>query len=181
MEPTQDAFSIMGHYLTEAATELFDSYGMIVHPLPDQIPSATGTPTNQSIVAVIGYAGEKVRGALVLMATRSAVESWLAALGENVESTDVFDTVGEFSNMLLGRLKARLSPQGFPILLSTPTTASGDGLRLSKPPGASSWQAFEGSGWRLDVRIDATFEPGFVLQESRQETTAMDAGDTLLF
>ncbi|HEY4011826.1 MAG TPA: chemotaxis protein CheX [Polyangiaceae bacterium] len=176
-----DAFSIMGRYLTEAATELFDSYGMSVRRLPDQTRVAPGATPDQSIVAVIGYAGDKVRGALVLVATRSAVESWLDALGENPQNTDLFDTVGEFSNMMLGRLKARLSPQGFPILLSTPTTASGDALRLSKPPGPSSWLAFGGSGWRLDVRIDATFEPGVVLQESDVPSTGVESGEMLLF
>jgi hypothetical protein len=176
-----DPFSIMDRHLTEAATDLFGSYGLDVRRLTDHGPGGQGLATDQTIVAVIGYAAEKVRGALVLVAQRSAVETWLAAIGETPDTTDVFDTVGEFSNMLLGRLKARLSTQGFPILLSTPTTASGGGLRLSNPPGPSSWMAFQGSGWRLDVRLDATFDPGFVLQPSSERTAAVEAGDAILF
>ena len=177
----KDPFSLMDRQLTEAAADLFGSYGLDVHRLPEHGPRPPGLPTDQSIVAVIGYAGEKVRGALVLVAQRATVERWLTAIGEPPETTDAFDTVGEFSNMLLGRLKARLSPQGFPILLSTPTTATGGGLRLSNPSGPSSWIAFQGSDWRLDVRLDATFEPGFALQHASERTTGADAGDTILF
>lgn len=176
-----DALSIIDRHLGEAATDLFGSYGMSLQRLPGQSRGAPSSPVDQSIVAVIGYAGEKVRGALVLVAARTTVERWLTAIGESPETTDVFDTVGEFSNMLLGRLKARLSPRGFPILISTPTTASGGELRLSTPPGPSSWLAFEGPDWRLDVRIDATFDPGFVLQEPADPGEAANAGDLLLF
>jgi CheY-specific phosphatase CheX len=177
--PPDDPFALMDRQLAAATADLFGSYGLTVQRLPDHARGGLSS-IEQSIVAIIGYAGEKVRGALVLVAARSTVERWLVAMGENTATTDVFDTVGEFSNMLLGRLKARLSPQGFPILLSTPTTASGSGLRLSNPPGPSSWLAFEGADWRLDVRMDATFDAGFVLQESADRSAAVDAGDMLL-
>jgi CheY-specific phosphatase CheX len=175
-----EAFATMERQLTEAAVDLFASYGMVVRRLPTTAEGAP-MPTDESVMAVIGYAGEKVRGALVLTTRRPAIETWLAALGEADENADVCDALGEFSNMLLGRLKGRLLPEGFPILLSTPTTASGGGLRLSNPVRPSAWLAFEGPNWRLDVRLDATFEEGFVLQPSDGRQAAADAGDMLLF
>jgi CheY-specific phosphatase CheX len=176
-----DAFATMDRHLAEAAVELFASYGMVVRRLPTIAEVAPGT-TDESVMAVIGYAGDKVRGALVLTTRRPAIETWLAALGEAVENADVCDALGEFSNMLLGRLKGRLLPEGFPILLSTPTTALGGGLRLSNPVRPSVWLAFEGPpSWRLDVRLDATFEEGFALQPSDGRQGGAEAGDMLLF
>jgi CheY-specific phosphatase CheX len=173
------AFENMDRHLAAAAVDLFASYGVAVRRL-SETAERQPIPGDHTIMAMIGFAGAKIRGALVLTASRSAVESWLAALGEP-DGTDVCDTLGEFSNMLLGRLKARLLPEGFPILLSTPTTASGGGLRLSTPVRPSAWLAFEGPSWRLDVRIDATFEEGFDLQAAEGREAAADAGEMLLF
>jgi len=179
-QSTVNAFATMDRHLTEAAVELFASYGMMVRRLPT-LAEIAPKPTDESVMAVIGYAGVKVRGALVMTTGRPAIETWLAALGEGGENADVCDALGEFSNMLLGRLKGRLLPEGFPILLSTPTTASGGGLRLSNPVRPSTWIAFQGADWRLDVRLDATFEEGFALQPSDERQGAADAGDMLLF
>lgn len=125
----------------------------------------------------IGYVGNGVKGVLILAATRAAAEAWTSAAG-GLEC-DLVDTVGEFSNMLLGRLKGRLLREGIAISLATPMTVVGDGLRISIAPGASSWQFFEGPGWRLGTRLDAAFEPGF----RRQTVPAApaEAGDAILF
>ena len=174
------AFETMDRHLTAAAVELFASYGVSVQRLSDTGERAPMSD-KQTVMAMIGFAGDKIRGALVLTASRSAVENWLAVLGEAEGSADVCDALGEFSNMLLGRLKARLLPEGFPILLSTPTSASGGGLRLATPAGPSAWLAFEGPTWRFDVRIDATFEEGFALQASEDREAPAEAGEMLLF
>ncbi|HZU83917.1 MAG TPA: chemotaxis protein CheX [Polyangiaceae bacterium] len=175
-----EAFTTMERHLSEATIDMFGSYGMAVRRSP---PPADGAPSfdEHSLMAVIGYAGEKVRGALVMVTSSAAIRSWLAALGGLDENTDLYDTLGEFSNMLLGRLKSRLLPEGFPILLSTPTTASGGALHVSKPLWPSTLLAFDGPGWRLDVRVDATFEDGFELQAREAREVPAAAGDMMLF
>jgi CheY-specific phosphatase CheX len=174
----QEAFTTMERHLVAATIELFDSYGVPVQHTGSN-PELQPTSDDRSVVAVIGYAGEKVRGALVMVASRPVVESWLVSVGET--TADICDTLGEFSNMLLGRLKGRLLPEGFPILLSTPTTAFGGALRMSRPVRPSTWLAFSSPSWKFDLRIDATFEDGFALQAREARETPAEAGDMMLF
>jgi CheY-specific phosphatase CheX len=180
----EDAFATMARHLGDAAVELFASYAMAVTPTGGHGDGQLGVDLpgagDSSVLGVIGYVGDKVRGALVLVTSRSAIESWHAAMG-GLEQTDVCDTLGEFSNMLLGHLKGRLLPEGFPILLSTPTTASVGELRIPRAIPPSTVVSLEGPGWRLDVRLDATFEEGFSLQDASERTVAVRAGEVMLF
>jgi CheY-specific phosphatase CheX len=167
----------MAEHLSHAARELFAGYDVAVEP--SKAAAAPTTGSEQSGVAVIGYAGEAVRGALILMASESTVRSWMETVG--VEDGEILDTLGEFSNMLLGRLKGRLLREGMSILAATPTTAMGAGLRLSAPPAQSGWCAFDGPGWQVKVRLDATFDPGFELPVRREVQGHAEAGDAILF
>jgi CheY-specific phosphatase CheX len=175
-----EAFATMERHVAQVAVELFAGYGIAVHHSGSGA-EAGAAPLEASVAAIIGYAGDKVRGALILVASRRAIESWRLALDLPDTDGDACDTLGEFSNMLLGRLKGRLLPEGFPILLSTPTTAFGSGFTLARPAGPSQWLTFDGPGWRLDVRINATFDAGFALQVREDRGAAADAGDMVLF
>jgi len=161
----------------DVAIELFAAYDVPIEQCA--APSAEGLGNETYCMSSIGYVGHGVKGVLILAATRAAAEAWTSAAG-GLEC-DLVDTVGEFSNMLLGRLKGRLLKEGIPISLATPMTVIGDGLRISVAPGpgASSWQFFEGPGWHLGTRLDAAFEPDF----QREETPAApaEAGDAILF
>ncbi|HYQ45275.1 MAG TPA: chemotaxis protein CheX [Polyangiaceae bacterium] len=168
-------FELMDHHLMDVAVELFAAYDVpIEHCLP---PSEEGLGQETYCMSSIGYVGNGVKGVLILAATRAAAEAWTSAAG-GLEC-DLVDTVGEFSNMLLGRLKGRLLREGIPISLATPMTVIGDGLRISVAPGVSSWQFFEGPGWHLGTRLDAAFDPDF----RREATPAApaEAGDAILF
>lgn len=175
-----EAFATMERHLVDATIELFGAYGIALRHSGSSSMSPS-IPAEGSVLAIIGYAGVKVRGALIMVASQPAVESWLVALGEPDTNGDVCDTLGEFSNMLLGRLKACLLPEGLPILLSTPTTASGIGLSLARAVTPSTWLTFDGPGWMLNVRIDGTFEDGFALQEQEDREDPAHAGDMMLF
>jgi CheY-specific phosphatase CheX len=174
------AFAAMERHLAEAAVDMFAAYGIVVRHSGSKAEAATA-PEQAAVPASIGYAGKKVRGALVMVASMAAIQSWLSALNGADAKGDVCDTLGEFSNMLLGRLKGRLLREGFPILLSTPTMAFGSGFTLARPVGPSTWLAFDGPGWVLRVRIDATFEDGFTLQAGKDREAPAEAGDLLLF
>jgi CheY-specific phosphatase CheX len=174
------AFAAMERHLAAAAVDLFEAYGISVRHSGSKAEAAE-TPADPSVIASIGYAGAKVRGALVMVASMAAVQSWLTALNGPDSAGDVCDTLGEFSNMLLGRLKGRLLREGFPILMSTPTMAFGSGFTLKRPVGPSTWLSFDGPGWLLGVRIDATFEDGFTLQAHKDREAPAEAGDLLLF
>jgi len=172
-------FELMVDHLCHSVQALFADYGLPVER--SHTSSVLPQTTDVSGIAVIGYAGEQVRGALVMTADEHATRAWLAAVG--VPDGECADTLGEFSNMLLGRLKSRLLEEGCLILLTTPTTASGSSLRLSVPPPQAQSNAlvFGGPGWHVGVRLDATFEPGFQRREKRAEDRAVEAGAGLLF
>ena len=165
----------MDRHLKDVALELFAAYDVPIARCT--APAEDGVWRDTYCMASIGYVGQGLKGVLVLAASRAAAEAWTSAAGG--EECDMADTVGEFSNMLLGRLKGRLLREGIPISLATPTTVVGDQICISVAPGASSWQFFEGPGWRLGTRLDAAFEPDF----KRKTTPAppIEAGDALLF
>ena len=175
----QAAFDLIARHLTEVTVEMFASYGIAVTPT-DDTQSSRPPPSEASIMASMGYAGDEFRGSLVLVTSRGAIKSWLAAMGESADA-DVCDALGEFSNMLLGRLKSRLLPEGLTILLSTPTTATGVDLRLTRPTGLHQRRVFQGPDGGVEVVIGAMFEEGFSRKVPLQQEAAAEAGDMLLF
>ena len=168
-------FELMDHHLMDVAIELFAAYEMAIEHCPATAKDGLGDQTY--CMASIGYVGAGVKGVLILAATRAAAEAWTTAAGGM--ASDLVDTVGEFSNMLLGRLKGRLLRDGIPISLATPMTVVGAGLRFSMAPGQSSWHFFEGPGWQLGTRLDAAFEADFQRNQTRAEPA--EAGDAILF
>ena len=168
-------FKLMDQHLMDVAIELFAAYDVPIGQCA--APSEEGLGRETYCMSSIGYVGNGVKGVLILAATRAAAEAWTSAAGGM--ECDLVDTVGEFSNMLLGRLKGRLLKEGITISLATPLTVIGDGLRLSVAPGVSSWQFFEGPGWHLGTRLDAAFEAGF--QREATAAAPAEAGDAILF
>jgi hypothetical protein len=168
---------MMSRHLNDVAVELFAAYDLAIQRAATV--ERTGPSRGLYCVASIGYVGQGLRGVLVLAANENAVDAWRAATG--VEECDVADTVGEFSNMMLGRLKGRLLCEGIPISLATPVTVCGAGLHSSIPPGQSNWQFFDGPGWQMRTRLDVMFEEGFAQQETNDQAQPATAGDAILF
>lgn len=173
----KDVFAMMEAHLEEVTVELFAAYDLPVHPVTGKV-LPTLSEGERSGAAIIGYVGNRIRGALILGASNAAIGHWMAAVGASPGEES--DTLGEFSNMLLGRLKGRLLDEGLTIFLATPTTTSGAGLRLSTPPGYSRSFSFEGAGWSVTARLDSTFDTGFALETPSQAKIAR-AGDAILF
>lgn len=171
---------MMRLHLESANVEMFSDFEISVRSVPAVSPHLLIKEMEPSIVAVIGYVGDGVRGALTMIASDAAVASWLARMGS--EGADTSDALGEFSNMLLGRLKTRLMPEGITIQLTTPTIATGRELRLSTPPSGSVSLSFEEPAGKIRLRLDAHFEAGFELQESStREGPPAQAGEAILF
>jgi CheY-specific phosphatase CheX len=178
-ETASATLALMETHLATATQELFDAYGIAL-TRSTRGDCGAQTMTGASVAATIGYAGEKMRGALVMLSTTDAIAQWRLAVGGLDTSADVCDTLCEFSNMLLGRLKGHLLCEGMPILMSTPTATFGRGLSLAPRAEASARMAFDGPGWTLQLRLDAAFEGGFERTSDVAEAPAI-AGDMILF
>jgi CheY-specific phosphatase CheX len=168
-------------YLAEVTVELFEGYGMALEYRGADVTSTT--VDRLRVAATIGFVGDKVRGALVMLTTLEAVCYWREKIsGEKSGIEAVSDTIGEFANMLLGRLKYRLLLRGVVVLLATPTTAIGSNLTLPAPAvGASQWLQFDGEAGPLVARVDASFDADFYFGVETPNAPPACAGDMLIF
>ena len=133
------------------------------------------------IASVIGYASDTLRGALAMVATPETIVRWMPGLNPT-EVGVADDTIGEFSNMLLGRWKFKLMKRGVTLLVATPTTASGSNMTLRPPAGLfSRWYSFESSVGALGIRLDATFHHDFSFDQEAPKEAPAAAGDMMLF
>lgn len=157
------AFAEVQKCLAKATSDLCDRYQMPV------VRSFDGTvdTRGESVMAVIGFAAETLRGSLLLLTSCAVVEKLRPPdLREIAVPEDVVlrDVLGEFSNMLLGRVKNLLSRRGLAPLITTPTTIIGADLKLPAPTsGLSAWHRFSCAEGVLFVRLDATFDAEFEL------------------
>src|SRR5258708_27445790 len=118
-------------------------------------------------MSVIGFAAGGVRGSVLLLTSRAMVDKLQPPelSGSGVpEDVLLRDVLGEFANMLLGRMKNQLDARSLSPLLSTPTTIVGVDLVLPAPKsGLSAWHRFDSTSGEIFVRLDATFEANFAL------------------
>jgi CheY-specific phosphatase CheX len=173
----EGAFGLIRRHLATSIVAVFGDYQVEAAPSVFEEPSSNA---EDMVVAIIGFAGEHMRGSLVLTARASGVQSWRGPFGNIDKSADERDILGELANMVLGRLKGKLLAEGLPILMSTPTTARGPAVMLARSGRPEEQLAFAGDGWSISARIDAAFDDAFGLQEE-PTAVAAQAGDVMLF
>jgi CheY-specific phosphatase CheX len=167
-------------HVVTGVRDLFDAYGMSVRHAPGGVAEMVGP----SVMAVIGYASDRVRGALLLLTSPAVVTALQSPeVARAVMPEDVLrDVLGEFANMLLGRVKNQLIRRGLSPFLSTPTTVCGADLKLPAPrSGISAWHTFSTPSDAIFVRFDATFEPEFVLEPAQEATGMLAEGEMVMF
>lgn len=160
-----------------AGLELFENCALAA-----SIDQAAPFPeTNaETIVAVIGFAADCARGALVLVAPKSCVIRCREALAGPDAAACACDVLGEVANMMLGHLKGRLSAAGLNILMSTPTTAQGAPVEIA-PCENSKWIIFSVSQGQLALRVDVEIQQDFRWVQGAAATNVAAAGDLMLF
>jgi len=180
--PPLPAFAQLETYVVESARLLLVSYDREIEPGE----SAEVDPAGPSVMSIIGFAGEGMRGSLLLLSPRDTVLALVPAplrrSGPPLELV-LRDLLGEFANMLAGRMKNRLLAHGVDLLVSTPTTVLGEELVVPPPAsGASAWLRFTGSGALLLVRLEATFDPDFTLAPADEaKAPLVKEGEMILF
>ncbi len=141
--------------LPSVTCALLADYGLTLEP---------GRPQLAQRAAIIGYSGEKMRGALGLAMTREVLdEAHCAVMGHPPSPQQADDLLAELSNQLLGRMKSTLLDYGLEIYLSTPMVLRGLSLSVSSagklPLLIRSFKTPQGpvSVW-LDAVYDARLE-----------------------
>jgi hypothetical protein len=157
------SFAEVQQYLVDGATRLFEGYGVpATYVVGDDVASVPGA----AVMAVVGYASPTVRGAVLLLAPRALVETLVPQELRNRTSAEeaLRDVLGEFANMLAGRVKNQLVAHGVAPMLVPPTAVFGDELELPAPvSGLSAWHRFVTRHGDLFIRFDASFDAGFSL------------------
>jgi hypothetical protein len=176
------AFAEIQEYVVKGSREVFAAYGMPVEYSPVGALDIRGP----AVMAIIGYASGNMRGALLIVTSREVVcalqpEEVRATFDSSEES--LRDVLGEFANMLAGRVKNQLLSRKIAPFLSTPTTVFGDRLQLPVPTsGMSAWHNFAGASGSIFVRFDATFEAEFALASPPDPNAApLAEGEMVIF
>jgi CheY-specific phosphatase CheX len=160
-------FSELQQYVVDCAVRVFESYDVgATYVVGDTAASLRG----HAVMAVVGYASPSMVGAVLLLAPRAFVE---ALVPEELrrrpvrEDVALRDVLGEFTNMIAGRLKNRLALHDLEPLLTPPTTVFGDDLALPAPvSGLSAWHRFETAHGNIFIRFDAAFDATFSLSRA---------------
>jgi CheY-specific phosphatase CheX len=167
--------------LVEATTALFEAYDIRLDRLgPDE---AARLQSGSMVTSTVGFAGDNLRGALVISTSLDFVRRLQAQLGSDESSIEAAsDTMGEFSNMLLGRLKYSLLLRGVTIFLATPTTALGEHITFPPLTGCPSrWLRFDGAMGVFNARLDVSFSPEFAFAAASMRDIPVGVGDMMMF
>lgn len=162
-QPYRDRFRAL---IIECCAELFGSCGIGVACLADD---AMNPDAEAALAALIGFAGPRARGNLLICAPLALLERShpLAPQPPDEPAWDLADWMGELANQLLGRVKNRLVSYGLFVSMSTPTCLRGRRLH-SRPSsrGLSEQLLFQTElGAKLYVHFNAVLDRTFVFPE----------------
>jgi hypothetical protein len=152
----------------EAGVELFRAYGVELALAPEG-----WVETDDLLLSgVMGFVEEHLSGTCVLAAPKDAL---MATAPEGARPRD---WVGELTNQLVGRLKAKLMGLGLTVAVSTPVVLAG--LKLSPlPRGDASPSVYASPSGRVLVWLEVEVDPAFVWGTPEESLAA--EGDLLVF
>jgi CheY-specific phosphatase CheX len=116
-------------------------------------------PHAERVSGSVGFAGDRVTGALYLHLSAAFAKRAAAAMlgleaGEDIEDVAVNDVVGEVTNMLAGGLKSWLCDAGALCAMSTPGIIRGASFDVEVVPEVRrEWLVFGQDGERIVVEI----------------------------
>jgi hypothetical protein len=176
----------MDDIVATCARSLFGTYAVA---LSDAAGEGAAPPPAGDTVAVVGFAGDRVRGSLLIRAPRAVfARSYASACGEPPEGDgDLESWAAELANLLLGRVKRALLGYGVALRVSTPEAFRAAGAaraaRGAPPAGAAECVArrFEADGAPVHVALVAVTEPGFALDPAPDAPRLAPEGDAMFF
>lgn len=127
-----NSFTELNHKIIESTVEIFTGMVMMEVSVAGEPMEKIGS-LKKSITGMVGLAGTHKGLLAVHFPKEVALAVTSSFLGMEVEgiNEDVQDAIGEVANMLGGNLKTILSDRGKDIMLSLPSTISGDEYAFS--------------------------------------------------
>lgn len=175
--------AVLDAVLCEATMATFQHYDVALTPVG---PSPALRVASHYAIGVIGFAGEGLRGTLVIATCTALVTQRCPNSGARPMRLEdrARDWIGELSNLVLGRIKIALSRRGVVMGLSTPVAFTGQHIRLGAVQ-RSRTRAWDFTGAEGTVRawLEVDFDDDTVLGPDRvdEQSHGLDAGDTLFF
>jgi CheY-specific phosphatase CheX len=163
--------------LTEATVELFERRGLPLVPSPTHgLP-----PEGRHVLASIGFGGPDMKGALSILANETF---WRSLASPDLPKNDhlLADMVGEFANMLLGRLRNSMLALGAEVATAIPSAVCGTNLVLDRTTSAAAeWSVFRSDRGPLFIRLQVAFRSDFTFGEATEWSVRPNEADLVLF
>ena len=147
---------ILGRELVHAALEVFEESGVA---LEDSLRTPA-SPSSTDPMAVIGFGGDMVRGAVALEAPLGVIQA--SHPERSSDAADLIDWLGELSNLLLARLKSKLRGASVAIQLGVPMTFAHASQASAASCPCVQYRLRAPAGWVL-VSLAADVAPAFRL------------------
>jgi CheY-specific phosphatase CheX len=178
VNPLSDGFSFLRKTVESAVAAVFAEQGLDIKLGP---PCRGAPAASESYLAMIGFAGETLSGAVSLLACAEVVSSILPG-GLDPSPALLADYLGEVANMTAGRVKHHLLRCDVHVLLATPLCATGMNVGIpSSLQGQSVWLGYESRCGPVFVKIDALLALDFKWSEASPEPVLLDEGDAIFF
>jgi CheY-specific phosphatase CheX len=168
---------LIDEMVTASTLELFASMGI-------DLESAAEVDRPGEFVAVIGFSGESVRGAVGLALRGDLVANALRRSGADAAVRGACDDfVAELANQLLGRVKNKMLRYGTELALALPMVLRGIELRLVGAGGENVWAyCFSSTDGGVSVWFDARFDQSFQLElQDNPELEGAPEGEMMMF
>jgi len=163
--------------LTQATLELCARRELSV------VPSRTRglPPEGRHVLGTIGFGGPDMKGALAVLADESFWRS-IASPGPPQDDHILADMVGEFANMLLGRLRNSMLSLGADVATAIPSAVCGTDLVLDRTTTATAdWNVFRSDRGPLFVRLQVAFRSDFRFGAVTEWSVRPNEADLVLF
>jgi CheY-specific phosphatase CheX len=154
----------------EACEELFRAYGVTLEHA-EQTPWAAA---QHMLCGVIGFVGTGIRGSCMLVGHDAPI------LASCPEGGRCRDWIGELTNQLAGRVKAKFLGYGVEVQLSTPVGLSGVALR-PLPRSELEPTSYNAHGGEVVVWVEIDSDPAFALTQSDAPAARRAEGEVVLF
>jgi CheY-specific phosphatase CheX len=169
-ETTMTNAEILDSLVCSAGTALFTGLGLSADAHP---PKEEGYSVG--LAAIIGFAGNELRGSLMLGMSTEAIEAVMPTQHGQPQHW-----ISELTNQLLGRVKNQLARYELDIALSTPLAIRGQRITPCID-GEVQAQVWSLNGGRAYAWFDCEVKQGFVLREATTAVAIAAEGESLLF